>query len=403
MTDDSVPTTVAAIWRASNDRHRPKQSMSAFEYTSGMRNFSGAPVPPQTPSFYSDNVSERDIRINASIDAGISKALNETNDAGQPIFSPNHYPKQHRYSRSNYVSELFLAEAKVAQAKVEAAAGSNNSIVSSSTGKKMEKPRFGADSRQNSLSSINAVGPILESNYMAKQLPLTSLRVVDDTIQMTTQHRFSSSSDSDGQQRSFRKPLGLTFAFRRTDSGSTFQSLDGLSSSYPLVRNDVKKKKDGKHRKRSGSSVRSASSNWAFTRCSNVPAFDASRYVCLPTTCFPTNDVGPLGTSSLSSERSRDSQRDSPDRSWTIREDLMMIQSQLRGLRKKPNQYNDEALIDSKDRKKATDIGSALTKKLTSKTVRFAAPLVTKIKYRPFTPQSEIAMLYFQEEELEVN
>lgn len=41
------------------------------------------------------------------------------------------------------------------------------------------------------------------------------------------------------------------------------------------------------------------------------------------------------------------------------------------------------------------------TKKIPKKNVRFTAPLVTKIHYRPYTPQSEIALLYFQEEELE--
>ena len=39
--------------------------------------------------------------------------------------------------------------------------------------------------------------------------------------------------------------------------------------------------------------------------------------------------------------------------------------------------------------------------KTSKKSVRFAATLVTKVNYRPYTPQSEIAVLYFQEEELE--
>ena len=35
------------------------------------------------------------------------------------------------------------------------------------------------------------------------------------------------------------------------------------------------------------------------------------------------------------------------------------------------------------------------------KSVRFAAPIVTLVKYRPYTEESEIPVLYFQEEELD--
>jgi hypothetical protein len=400
MTDASVPATVSAVWKASSDRNKPRKSLSALEYTNAMRSVVGASKQSQPSSLNFEKMSEKTRHIQASVDAEVSHAMNETIDAGQPTFYPDQTPHQHRYSRSNFISEIFLAEAKAAQAKVEAAVGSSSGSVSSHMVKKIEKPRFDSDSRQNSLSSVNAVGPKLESNYLVKPPPLNSLRVVDDTFQMTTQrtqHQFYSPSDSVGQ-RSFRKPLGLTFALRRTDSGSTFQSLDGLSNSYPLIRNDGKKKQ----RKRSASSVRSSPTYWAFPSCSSVPTFDASRYVCLPTACFPMDDDVSLETHSESTRRrSRDNQRDSPGRSYSIRHDLLLIQSQLRGLRKNSNPCSDEALIETRGLKKAPDTDSTFTKKFPRKTVRFAAPLVTKVKYRPFTPQADIAMLYFQEEELE--
>ena len=385
-----------------------------------------------------------------------------------------------RPTRNNDVSELFLAEAKAAQAKLDMDMDGDSSLNSYNTyGAVLNRPN--ALSRQDSSSSsVDAVGPIAnDARESSKQF--ITLQVVDDTVQMSAAtysnarppqnysksvktHNYTNDADMGHDDddsydnrnvhdqhyhyRSHRKPLGLTYALRKTDSGSTFQSLDGLSNSLPLIRHESKNKhrprsstKSNKGKRKKRSSASSASSSATFTSTIHTslincnPAFDYSnRLACFTApTCLPINrfkesfndyrhryyastsyqNQSPPESGTISGDNPSDEednlnknspskQREGPERPPQSGINVQQ-QHQVHVIRDRQHESKD---IDSPEiSTHAVPVVSPSTivpvKKKPTKQVRFASTLVTKVNYRPYTPQSEIAVLYFQEEELE--
>ena len=417
----------------------------------------------------------------------------------------------YRQTRNTDVSELFLAEAKAAQAKMDMEWDGNSSLEDSFNSYAAmidDRPTL-ASSRQNSSSSNDAVGPIEMESKKRNKKQVIALQVVDDAVQVATptfsqsryhyhhpqqklqqqqqqQHSYhplpqphpasqirryyniETDDDDDDDEadekrhvhthqsrhyRSHRKPLGLAYTLRKTDSGSTFQSLDGLSHSSPLIRHDSKQKhskkssnrnKSNKRKKRSALSTTSSSAsftstiNTSFLKCYPTNAFgDSNRFMCFTTpTCLPidhikesfddyrhryyastayknhqftgssnvTIDSTDDDNSKLVNNNSPSKQREGPELySPSPSPSRVNVQQQhQQHIRDRHSKSNDD---DTPEISTTVVVSSTIklppTKKVSKRNVRFAAPLVTKINYRPYTPQSEIAVLYFQEEELE--
>lgn len=292
-------------------------------------------------------------------------------------------------NKTKTVSDIFQEETKSAQEKAESA------LPSVSKNKALDLVRNGVSSSQVSSSSDEAVAPVL--NYEPIVSNVRRL-VFDETIQHPRIE--SDDSESPSIHRSRCKPRGLPYSLRRTDSGSTFQSLDGLSNSYPLIRKEAKKRKERNHEIEKNRNEHRQRSSRSTARHKSV-AFDSSRFACFDASCFPMDDIFPAeslgrrGTSS--SSRRKKSARDAAEKSKSTREELLMLRSQLRELRSKVcHNAGAPSIAETAE----VSIVVVDVKNL-QKSVRFATPLVTRIKYRPYTPQSEIAILYFQEEELE--
>jgi hypothetical protein len=433
--------------QTTSQQHYPaKQSLSALEYSNSIYGLTH-PNEVKSHGFKNSRPDVGSSHGSTESKATRNSATNEqllppnqkptrTGVFIHPTYTANHMNSTHhtqhthiprhinRKTRNNDVSELFLAEAKAAQARLDMAMEENGSVSSFNTyGATIDQQTFDACSVQNTLTSREDVEP----DEVNSKIPFVVLHVTGNTVRLNTtkesKSRTSSSVDYGQQQqyRSYRQPLGLSYALRKTDSGSTFQSLDGLSNSVPLIRHEGKKKqqqnkssKNKSHRRQRSSSSSSSTSpfigvNTTFLNCSNT--FDANRFACFSSSCIPMDHI----TKSLdcrhryastaygnicTSKGSTNAFREGPEKASTsTRADLLQLQEQLRDLRRNSNaDSNPETLI----KKSVKENLQALKKeKINTKTVRFAAPLVTKINYRPYTPQSEIAILYFQEDELE--
>lgn len=356
---------VGDIW----DRDKKVRSMQRAAIDISYRESNAPlPAPPPRPHRGQNHGSQRDGPV--------------------PTSTPNH-----RHEKASGASEFFLAEAEAVRDKIEWTFGANGtgSLTSSgaSTSSTFDHSLLGLDSLQNSLSSDIAIAP----NPMISPLdaPHVNVLVYNDGL---LQH-----GELPPPPRSTRKPLGLAYALRKTDSASTFQSLDGLSNSYPLIRKEAKKRREerSKANKRRGDRQQSRSNGRSSSDKNTT--LDASRFACGSPLCFPMDSVFP--TESLgrrSSSSGRGTAHDSTDRSKSTREELLRLRTQLRELREKTCRSSGSSgagpHVDQMP-------GGAPGKKKKRKTVRFAAPLVTKICYRPYTKQSDVALLFFQEEELE--
>jgi hypothetical protein len=210
----------------------------------------------------------------------------------------------------------------------------------------------------------------------------------------------------------------LAYALRRTDSGSTFQSLDGLSNVYPLIRKEARKRKEEQRRRRSSRDDRTKdpnrqhrhrkrpSSSGAHSKSRRRGSngshyFDTSTFPCFAVSCLPMDSIIPHGSygkkspsmSSLQYQEQRSKALSKPlplqldKNKLSTREELLRLKMQLRELRRmaSPSAAVDPATAAAPQRKE----------------VRFAATLVTQVTYRPYTEPEDIALLYFQEEELE--
>jgi hypothetical protein len=215
-----------------------------------------------------------------------------------------------------------------------------------------------------------------------------------------------------------RSSKSLAYALRRTDSGSTFQSLDGLSNAYPLIRKEARKRKEEQRRRRSSRDDRTKdpnrqhrhrkrpSSSGAQSKSrrrgsSSSHYFDTGTFPCFAVSCLPMDSIIPQGSygkksPSMSSfqyqeQRSKGLSKPLPlqlDKGkLSTREELLRLKMQLRELRRmaSPSVAVDPTTVAAPPRRE----------------VRFAAPLVTQVTYRPYTEPEDIALLYFQEEELE--
>lgn len=179
---------------------------------------------------------------------------------------------------------------------------------------------------------------------------------------------------------SLQKDHGLTYALRRTDSNSTFQSLDGLNSAYPLIRKEAKKRKQKQQqRQRSGSlgTKGTKGSIKSLPAKTNPLPFNALQ--CFVSPCLGVDDR-------LASTRRDRSRRPRPE--LVTKDKLLELKSELSEMRQ----------IASRSYNMSTS--EAITFSLAKK-VRFANPAVTLVNYRPYTEACDIPSLYFQEEELE--
>ena len=177
-----------------------------------------------------------------------------------------------------------------------------------------------------------------------------------------------------------QKDHGLTYALRRTDSNSTFQSLDGLNSAYPLIRKEAKKRKQKQQQR-----IRSRNKGTEGTKGSSksVPpkTNPLSGYAlqCFVSPCLGVDDR----VASIRQERSR-----RPRSELVTRGKLLELKSELSEMRQKAcRSYNMST--------------SEASRVSLERNVRFANPVVTLVNYRPYTEACDIPFLYFQEEELE--
>jgi hypothetical protein len=484
-----------------------KQSLSAFEYnnTRDIRGVTDRHVPPRIPDGFKSsrafdtpmNTANHLHSNKASEQSSLHQRNNNMNHSHTPqaMFirptvsthtnttgSLNSSRNTYRQTRNTDVSELFLAEAKAAQAKLDMEMDGNSSLDSfNSYAAIIDRPNI---TRQSSSSSIDAVGPL--DKVAQRTLPpkeLITLQMVDDTVQIATTssnapqqqlyhhppqpsdpfHRYRNMGENDEDDydhqlyhtshrhyRSHRKPLGLAYTLRKTDSGSTFQSLDGLSNSSPLIRHESKKKHQkrssnsnkSKRKKRSSLSTTSSSTtftstiNTSFLKCNPTGAFDYSnRFICFNApTCLPIHHIkesfddyrhryyastayknqqytGCSGKDTVDSidedhklgnNHSPSKQREGPEHSPSPSPTRVNVQQQhQQHIRDRQTKSKDDDIPEISTTILPPKKQIPPTKKISTKNVRFAAPLVTKVHYRPYTPQSEIAMLYFQEEELE--
>jgi hypothetical protein len=179
---------------------------------------------------------------------------------------------------------------------------------------------------------------------------------------------------------SLQKDHGLTYMLRRTDSNSTFQSLDGLLSAYPLIRKEAKKRKQKHHQQlRSGSKGAKGTKGSSRSEPRKANALPDYALQCFGSPCLGVDDR----VVSVRQERSRRS------RSGVVTRDaLLQLKSELSEMR--------QIASRSCNMSTAEKSRPALTKK-----VKFANPVVTLVNYRPYTDACDIPFLYFQEEELE--
>ena len=179
---------------------------------------------------------------------------------------------------------------------------------------------------------------------------------------------------------SLKKDHGLTYMLRRTDSNSTFQSLDGLNSAYPLIRKEAKKRKQKHHQR-----LRSGSKGTKGTRGSR-------RSEPRKTNALPDYALQCFGSPCLGVDNrvvSVRQERGGRPRSGVVTRDaLLQLKSELSEMR--------QIASRSCNMSTAEKSRPALTKK-----VKFANPVVTLVNYRPYTDACDIPFLYFQEEELE--
>lgn len=268
---------------------------------------------------------------------------------------------------------------------------------------------IGLDTRQVSNSSDEAVASVtadLESSMIHPKVKIVVFENTHhpDSSRYINNGPYRERSGTSSRSHSSNKPLGLTYAMRRTDSGSTFQSLDGLSNAYPLIRKEAKRRKEEQNQKRRSSHQKKKrpkhkSRSSSFYRRSLHESFDDSyTFDVNPLTCFSgswLNDVlqqrssvdsPPINTQSKVHRRKSNAE-DAAERSKTARQELKRLKTQL------------QVLHD------ATGSGAATHDLFISsppkKSVRFADQLVSQVTYRPYTPQEDIPLLYFQEEELE--
>lgn len=415
----------SAYTNSNSSRAIQQQSGATNIFTSGHHKSTIPLLPP--PHQKEQNQHGRGHRSTSS----------EPNFYGAILVPPpkqHHHPQRrhiHNKRKNSAVSELFLAEAKSVQEKTESTFrvvnGEGSAVTSSATKTAntsashlmSNKPRtIGVleTARQVSISSDDAEAPPSQDknkNGEEPSSPKVRILVFENTLSNGSQQ-----PPLFGLVRSTRKPLGLSYALRRTDSGSTFQSLDGLSSSYPLIRKDAKKrhkdssKRREKHRQKSASSRSKSKYQTSF-------AFDSSSFACFAASCFPMDDIVPMNTGSSRGNRQRSTSsqqrrsksptatRDSPEKSKSsTRDELLLLRSQLRELRLRASSSavvaaEESSIANTKVAERSIVPVATDVKTKARKTVRFTAPLITQISYRPYTPQAEIALLYFQEEELE--
>lgn len=146
-----------------------------------------------------------------------------------------------------------------------------------------------------------------------------------------------------------RLTVPSTLSLQAADStGSNFHSMDGLAASFPLARKEAKERLKARYNLLKKKEKRSRKKE-------ETPFFLAN------STC----GVGCGET--ISPTPSRESHR------LELRQELLQLKLQIRELRKHKKH-----------------------------SVRFAAPLVTETRYRPYTDARDIPELFFQEEELDL-
>jgi hypothetical protein len=172
-------------------------------------------------------------------------------------------------------------------------------------------------------------------------------------------------------------------------------SIDGLSNSYPLIRNSAKKKLNKKlsrsrsHRhkpkKKSYDAPSYYSSNSSFASANTFDTF-----MCASTSCFSLKENDDAEEEEEWYSLEPDPRRDH------------------RG--KKMRTKTSAGKNGSSNRKETLHLRAELQRRLRKslqdghpkrKSVRFANPTVTMVQYRPYTEEEDIPKLYFQEEELE--
>ena len=482
----------------------------------------------------------------------IRPTVSSTHNSRHSTYRNHNHRTTYRQTRNNGVSELFLAEAKAAQAKLEmemldgntsldtttttttttinTTTDTNESNINFHTYGVMIDHRPTPLSRQHSSSSTDAVGPVNHNNnnnahtsnkqqFITRQVPDENVPIATTTTTSNVprtqlQHNYQSQSeqphvpkssqvqhfaitdddfeavenDDDThhharhhQYRSYRKPLGLVYALRRTDSGSTFQSLDGLSHSHlpKIIRHHESSSSSSsskpanqkqphqrssnsrhhhksKRKKRSTSSTISSSSSsftstiqsMSFMKCyptirsssgSTHDDSDHRRFMCFTTPpCLPVDqikesfddyrhryfastayqnqhqhrssdasiDVNTLDyTDHSKTNNSPSKQREGPERSPSPTS-INVPQQHQEHIQEQRQPHKIEEYYDFPEISTTVVVSPTIdvprrNKQKSTKQVRFATTLVTKINYRPYTPQSQIAVLYFQEEELE--
>jgi len=217
----------------------------------------------------------------------------------------------------------------------------------------------------------------------------------------------------------------LSYALRRTDSTTTFQSLDGLNSAYPLIRKDHKRRKDAKRNSSQQKDHRRRRSRRSATRHQlNSTASIVQTLNCMVTPCFGIdNRVLPAKVVHLPSSSTKSRSPEPPpaiplhlSRTTKVdplatRDALIQLRSELTELRRIASQsvLTESSSVRSGSTGRVTTATTAEDEASSvrslppprRKNVHFAAPIVTLVKYRPYTEEAEIPLLYFQEEELD--
>jgi hypothetical protein len=273
---------------------------------------------------------------------------------------------------------------------------------------------FTTETRQISYSSDEAVAPPLVRHGHDDE---DEARIRSKVRVVVFEHSTGCPTTEEAPPPPQRSSKSLAYSLRRTDSGSTFQSLDGLSNAYPLIRKEARKRKEEQRRRRSSRDDRTKdpnrqhrhrkrpSSSGAHSKSrrrgsNSSHYFDTGSFPCFAVSCLPMDSIIPQGSyvktsPSMSSfqyqeQRSKALSKPLPlqldKNKLSTREELLRLKMQLRELRRmaSPSVAADPTTTAAPRRE-----------------VRFAAPLVTQVTYRPYTEPEDIALLYFQEEELE--
>jgi hypothetical protein len=166
-------------------------------------------------------------------------------------------------------------------------------------------------------------------------------------------------------------PLVRVDTTSSTFSSGTFRSLDGLSNSYKMVRTELRQRLEPRYE-----------------------ALLISQRTTQPPVHHPDDDVD-------------GSQRRQRRRQQHVEDELSLLKRRLVDKRSSlsSQQSNCSSSTDHRSYNNGTTKSSRRTVTTTTpkkKSVHFCAPLVTEIHHRPYTPTSDIAKLFFQEDELEM-